>query len=283
MNIVPVAAMVVAGLALGGCASIIPSFDIPKGPSGAPTVKSIRLRVVCELEEIAMGTELEQNVSDLEDVDVSVQLTLDVTDDGALAPTFNYTAGVFSFGTGFKLEQSREQNFTEWLFYNMREIKKRAQTDSGWKKNCEQPIDTNLSGRLGLRESFDLAMTANPDLNWKETGTSGVFGGYVTFIVKQDLTATGPTWSLTHFKGPGAFGTLSDDHNDKLFFAFTKGSGTIQNKSTTAVKVSKVTAKATRETKVAREIAKSQGIAFISNLIQTQLGVSLGSINQSLH
>lgn len=215
---------------LGGCASVIPFYDIPLDKtSGKPTVRSIIERIYCELEDISEKSELEGYLSDAYDVQAGIEINLTVTDDGTLSPSFIGTSGVFSFTSGFKLEQSRAQNFTEQLFFSMRGIKrsidtlkKTADYDDARKK-CRSVADTNLSGKLGLKEAFDLAITSGTHLDWTTKAPTGVFGGSITFVVDKEITSTGPTWKLVNFSGPGSFFTASNKNTDKLTFAFVRG------------------------------------------------------------
>ena len=122
---------------------------------------------------------------------------------------------------------SREQYFTEKLYFSMRELAREVykykNTDQDPTK-CSTDLDTNLAGDLGLQSTVDLAITS-PYLNiaTKLSGTDGAFGGYVNFVVTKNLNMVGPTWVLKHFKGPGSLGSLSEVNNDKLIFAFARG------------------------------------------------------------
>ena len=211
-----------AAWALTGCATVVPSFDIASNEAG-PTVKSIEREIECELDDIVKnGKDFDNFLVSAHDVGVSILLNLDVTDDGALAPTFSYTAGAFLFGGGASFEQSREQNFQQELFYSLAE--RRALPDFPEPRVCGKLPDTNLSGDLGLKKAWNLAITGITSTNWKSTGVNGgSFGGAVTFNVKKNLTATGPTWTLTHFTGPGPFLTASETNVDSLTFAFVQG------------------------------------------------------------
>ena len=214
--------VIAVGCGLSGCATVVPQFDIPHNEAG-PTVNSIRREVECELDEIVKSDKgLDSFLASAHDVGVAILLNLDVTDDGALAPTYSYMSGVVSFAGGASFEQSRDQNFQQVLFYSLSE----RQALKGFPESriCGQSPDTNLSGDLGLRESWDLALTALTYTHWTSAQVNGgAFGGTVSFIVKKQLTATGPTWTLTHFKGPGSFLTAYETNVDKLTFAFVQG------------------------------------------------------------
>lgn len=164
---------------------------------------------------------------------VAVQLSLTVNDDGSLAPSFIYSNGLFSIEAGARFEQSREQNVTQKLIYSLRamqeEMIKAKKLSQKLHREidpfaCPTIVDTNLAGDLGIVETVHMALT-NPDLNQgAKLSDDGAFGGYVTFVVTKNLNSVGPTWTLTHFKGPGPLAGLSEINTDKVTFAFAKRS-----------------------------------------------------------
>jgi hypothetical protein len=143
----------------------------------------------------------------------------------------------FALGTTATLSESRDQNFTENLKYSVRNIYdewKSAQAIIGYSSfhyDCPT-ADTNLSGDLGLRSFVDLA-ALSPGLLEDQAGggaqasggaqakgaatgsqpkdaakgnqapsvPNGVFGGSITFLITKGVSAAGPTWTLTRFKG----------------------------------------------------------------------------------
>ncbi|WP_439407951.1 hypothetical protein ACNJX9_04525 [Bradyrhizobium sp. DASA03076] len=215
---------------LPGCAGIVPSYDIPRDPhSGAPTVSSIVRRVTCELANlIAPGAPHEFELLTGQ-YDVAVQLDLTVNDTGGLAPSASYLNGPFTFSAGAKLEQSREQFFSEKLFFSLldlrdevedNEIEYREGKVNSKITDCASYADTNLAGDLGIRQAVDLALGSNYLKTTAKASDQGAFGGYINFIVTKNVNAVGPTWTLTHFTGPGGLGSLSEVNTDKLTFAF---------------------------------------------------------------
>ena len=220
--------VIILAVMLGGCATVIPPYDIPSDEAG-PTVASIVSRITCELAETLYESEENYQIIIANDMDVALQLNLTVDDTGGLAPTFTYTKLPFSFNAGAVLSQSREQNFTAKYYYSMRELDEEFKgfKDRGANlaKKCAENVDTNLAGKLGLRETYDLAKTSSQHLQWnaKLSGTDGAFGGYVNFLVTKNLNMVGPTWTLTHFKGPGNLASVSEINTDKIAFAFAQG------------------------------------------------------------
>lgn len=208
----------------GGCASIVPPFDIPYETTATgenePTVSSIVRRVQCELIEIAgdKGTELNRLLIAEQDIQALVELSLSVTQDGKLAPTFSFIGAPFNFGTGFSHERSREQNFTTYLTFSLEALSR-----TPWDPVCNAPADTNLAGTLGLKQMFRLAKTSGSFQQWSQKGSFGAFGGSITFTVDSQLSPTGPTYKFTTFEGPGPLLTASNKNVDKLTFGFIRG------------------------------------------------------------
>jgi hypothetical protein len=60
-------------------------------------------------------------------------------------------------------------------------------------------------------------------LDTTATGANKIFGGTIQFLVTKNFNATGPTWSLVHFKGPGGLGALSQVNTDKIVLSFAQG------------------------------------------------------------
>jgi hypothetical protein len=231
-----VAPLGISLLALSGCYDISDLDVAAEAPSREgyyrPSVESIVQRLKCELAPLADKT---RDINLMQGDWVAVaQLTLDVVDDGSLAPTFGYTNGLFSFGGGAKLDISREQNVVVDLSFSMKLIANEIEIERrgierghigavGTPRFACPGVDTNLSGQLGLTSTADMAYRAEfLNRNVAATANTGIFGGYVQFIVTKNLNAVGPTWTLKHFKGPGGFGGISQVNTDKVVFAFAQ-------------------------------------------------------------
>jgi hypothetical protein len=214
---------------LAGCAGIVPTYDIPRDSTGAPTVSSIVRRVTCELANlVAPGASHEFELLTGQ-YDVAVQLDLTVNDTGGLAPSVSYLNGPFTFGAAAKLEQSREQFFSEKLFFSLLDLRDQVEdSEIAYREgrinskitDCAEYADTNLAGDLGIRQAVDLALGSNYLQTTAKASDQGAFGGYINFLVTKNVNAVGPTWTLTHFTGPGGLGSLSEVNTDKLTFAF---------------------------------------------------------------
>jgi len=149
-------------------------------------------------------------------------LSLDVNDTGGLAPSLNFPYGNFAFNVGANLNQSREDSLNINLTYSMRDLAHRWDQDRNL-STCPE-IDTNLAGNLGLKRIVTSALET-PDMVEKAdlSPTGGEFSGLVNFTLTRSLNSTGPTWTLTHFVGPGNLASVSRVNNDKLSFGFAVG------------------------------------------------------------
>jgi hypothetical protein len=222
-------AAVVSLLILPACSNVS-RFDVPQTEHG-PSVASIVNRLRCELGYLARDEYPHSTALLAGDFVVAVQLNLTVNDDGSLAPSFTYTNGLFSFNAGARLEASREQNYTQNLIFSIRQMQQEilafAKARLPDPYPCNGAIDTELAGDLGIRSAVDMAFTTpNNNFGAKLSGTSGAFGGYVTFTITKNLNGVGPTWTLSHFKGPGNLAGLSEVNTDKLVFAFAQSGAT---------------------------------------------------------
>lgn len=228
-----ISAIMLSAFCLGACATVVPEPDLPKDPAtGLPTLETVTQRITCELAQTLYASDRNYKVLMSNDVDVAMQLSLTVNDTGSLMPSLTYLdLPTFSFNVGANLTKSREQNYFQKLYFSMREldqeIRYRKQAlGQDLTRNCPQ-VDTNLAGELGLRKSFELAMTSLDRLQWQDvklSASDGSFGGYVNFAVTKNFNNVGPTWTLTHFKGPGGLAGISEVNTDRITFAFARGS-----------------------------------------------------------
>lgn len=215
---------------VSACASVVPAFDIPRDAvTNEPTVATIVNRVTCELARLVApdGDYAGELVTG--QYEVGIQLDLTVNDTGGLAPTFSYMKPSFNFLGNAKFEQSREQYFSQKLFYSLMDLKDEVEeSEKRFRRgeivrrltDCPTEIDTNLSGDLGLRQAVVLAFNSDYlNVNAK-MADKGAFGGSVNFTVTKNITGVGPTWILSRFKGPGGLASLSEVNTDKLTFAF---------------------------------------------------------------
>jgi hypothetical protein len=215
----------VAALALDACA-YPPPFDIAT-VNGEQTVTPIVKRIECELLDTVRDEYNHREFLIQGDYDVIVNLSLDVTDRAGLSPTVSYLnpVAMFTFGGSANLNGSRDQNFS----WNLKQFSLREMY-TGWKYDHRYPYcdltaviplgGIPLEGDLGIRERIATLAALSPDL---EQSGQQQFGGSVEFVITKAITALGPTWTLTHFVGPGPLGSASRVNNDKVTFAFATG------------------------------------------------------------
>jgi len=227
----PVAAPMIAAL-LSGCASVSPNFDLPVGENDVPLTKPIVERIQCELldmvREDGPSPFIYHEVLITNDYEVAMSLSLDVTDNGSLSPTFTLPYGAFGFAAGAKLSSSRDNNLSIPLYFNFRSLL--AKYLNGKKDLAVCPeISTTLAGDLGLKKAVAAALATHgrvnkPGVAEKDASdSSGEFSGYVSFAVDKGLAGVGPTWTVTHFTGPGGLAAADEMNTDKLSFGFAKG------------------------------------------------------------
>jgi hypothetical protein len=235
-NMTPQKILLISGiLACGGC-SYVPNYDVPIDSDGRPTVATIVWRIECELTEMVADIDDRRDVKSFNNkflregnYDVEATLSVEVDDSGGLAPALTsivpYGAAATSLGLGAtaNLSASRDQTFTENLRFNMTKIYAKWQNNKG-RQVCP-PQDTPLSGDLGLSNLVAMAADSEPaGLNHIDTSQNlagkGAFGGSVQFLITKGVSAAGPTWMLTHFKGPGGLASFSRVNTDKLTIAF---------------------------------------------------------------
>jgi hypothetical protein len=209
-----------------GCAETPSHFDVPYSKSGVPLANSIVQRIRCELAELVrddIKPTYNRRPTLLEyDYHASMLLSLDANETGSLTPSLNFPYSVVSFNVTPSLKTSRQDQINYNLKYSMRDIYDQ------WRKNpasfaCPDP-NTNLAGNLGIREKVSSALNLD-DLAYTTEAqpTGGIFSGIINFTATKSINQAGPTWTLTHFTGPGAFLSASQVNTDKLTFGFAGG------------------------------------------------------------
>lgn len=214
-------ALLAAGLALAGCGA--PQFMVASR-EGTPTVMDIVQRINCELADLVgndpdFGRHRQRFL--VGDYHVAVAISLVVTETGELAPNFNVPVPPqFAFNVGMRLMRQREQTHMQNLYFSMVEIESRLRR-APEALRCPRD-DGNLSGDLGIRQTALMGMGAPgtataPNIG---PGLGGEFGGNVSFVLTRNLNSVGPTWTLTHFRGPGSMGSLGRTDTNRVYFAF---------------------------------------------------------------
>jgi hypothetical protein len=222
---------------LVGCATFVPKFDTPYYENGAPSTATITREIECELYNLVRNDvppEMRYKFRDdllTHNYQIAMLLNLDVTDTGGVAPSFNVPVNsVLAVNAAAELQQAREDSLGLNLNYSLLDdlyLAPRAKkailatcpvgAPAGW-------VDTNLAGNLGIQEKVTGALlTADAAASTAApTATSGEFMGVIHFTLTRNINAVGPTWTLTHFKGPGNFLSASRVNIDTLSFAFAE-------------------------------------------------------------
>ncbi len=210
----------------GACMSTPAPFDVPYSRSGTPLVNSIVRRINCELVELVRDDikPLYRRRDTLLrfDYHAAMLLTIDSNETGAIAPSFSFPHAAFSFVVAPSYKQSREDQRGYFLNFSFNDIYDDWRADPK-KYMCPDP-DTDLAGDLGLRETVSSALNLE-ELAYTTTvtPTTGIFNGFVNFTATKSIDRIGPTWTLTHFSGPGPLLSGSIVTNNKLAFGFAGG------------------------------------------------------------
>jgi len=141
---------------------------------------------------------------------------------------------------GFKLDSQAHRVYSETVNFTVA-----AMSDD--KNSCEKRrAGISLNGKLGIEEVIDMAFgsidpddqgidlpdTAAEDTSSRKGGGSkAAFGTSLEFSLLGGITASGVTFTLVHFKGPGRLfsGQRSDTHKVTISFARTKQDAMLQN------------------------------------------------------
>src|SRR5437764_10337261 len=89
-------AMTLCASVLSGCATVVPKFDVPYYPNGAPSTATITREIECELYDLVRNDVPEEQrykhrgVLLTHNYQVAMLVNLDVTDTGGLAPSANF-------------------------------------------------------------------------------------------------------------------------------------------------------------------------------------------------
>jgi hypothetical protein len=235
-------AAVLAAAFLAGCAGP-PRFarvDEAPGMDGAPDMEAVVRHVQCELldllDEADKAPAGPLGRLRAGDYVAYASLTLDVVAKEGVTPSLAYitpfsTAGTQrSFGLGGELSGERHRNMTQTFTFL---LKKPSSPPAS--PGCPE-LQSRLRGDLGLRQVVLEGLKSSqaqvlPFLNGEDPDVTAAgltgdtipnFGSTVEFTVVYGLNFT-PTWTLTHFNGPAADGSLlnaSREVKDSLTIAF---------------------------------------------------------------
>jgi len=204
---------------MSSCASV-PSFNHPLGSPSAklsPTVADLVQHIQCEIlaAKGKLGTDALKNNRYI----AFAQLTVDITNFQGSAPQLNYitpyTAPMtnLTYTIGGQLSGTQHRNITQSFTIDITDAQANA---AGI---CSADIKSGrLSGDLGLDavigdglahvNSSDFGVFPVPQADAAKLSSTvlPVFGSTVDFTIVYGINNVGPTWTLTHFKGPGGGG-----------------------------------------------------------------------------
>jgi hypothetical protein len=151
-----------------------------------------------------------------------LSLTLQVDDNVGLTPTLSFfdPSASFTFGASGTLRGARQRIYSESLDLDVASLKRR---------NCAQlPAAFDLSGSLGIVDAVDLGLGSIGNDDQAKFAKDKAFGQTIQFAVTKNVSGVGPTWTLTHFVGPGGlFGAERVDTN-QLVISFAPGTVVVQ-------------------------------------------------------
>lgn len=231
-----------------GCTSL-PSFErlgsYKSEADVGPTVSDLVTHIQCEIRDALLDPD--HRFDDLrESLYVTyASLTLDVTNTQGLSPTLNFINPLATEGTNVTLNlgaqlsgtQHRDINETFTLVIDS-DSEEMARLASEAVANRCKPLSSprGLRGNLGIKEILAAGIRQNtnelnifpvPKPEDSEAGKVALsgslipnFGYTIDFTIVYGLSG-GPTWTLTHFNGPGdSFANYQRTVKDTLFISF---------------------------------------------------------------
>ena len=213
----------VVGLCLGGCGNVpAPDYFVPARTEPAPGtpdstqvhVDDLVKHIECEFVNSAHMPKLLANPDPKRQAEVpiyvaQVTLTLKVEDNGGLSPSLSFIApSSFAYGLNGNLNLNRQRTFTTSYFVNLNKLL----ADPAVTGRCNavghsMPTVPSLSGDLGIDGIVVASLATRShyrdyEKSDKSPSNYPSFGTTVQFLLTASLD-TGPSWSLTNFKGPG--------------------------------------------------------------------------------
>src|SRR5437867_6440973 len=252
------ALVLIASFITAGCATT-PSFDKLTGVTPKTIVDVIECEIIAAKKKNAIKVARDLNlirmgrlprtypIRDLKKFVAVAELTLQVDAQATLLPSFTQTDIISktftrAFDYGVKLDSQSHRVYSETVNFTVV-----AMSDD--KNSCEQRrAGISLNGKLGIEEVVDMAFgSIDPDdqgIDLPDTppddggsssrrggGSKAAFGTSLEFSLLAGVAASGVTFTLVHFKGPGRLfsGQRSDTHKVTISFARTKQDAMLQN------------------------------------------------------
>lgn len=258
-------------LSQAACMTTPAPYDLPYNRNGTPLVNSIVRRINCELALMVREDRVPRyrrwQTLLRYDYRAAMLLTIDSNETGAIAPVFNFPHTGFAFSVAPSYKHSREDQMGYFLSFSFVDILEDLR-DNPDKYECPSR-DTDLAGDLGLEETVSSALNLE-ELTYtdKVTPTGGVFNGFVTFSATKSIDRIGPTWTLTHFNGPGPLLSGSIATTNKLAFGFA--GGPLANKGRARLAANKVVTTARADQALGQALANDANtqLTAIRNLLR---------------
>jgi len=247
-----------ASLVTSGCATM-PHFERITGVTPKTIVDVIECEIIAAKRKNTIKVAREQSliragklprtypIRDLKKFVAVAELTLQVDEQATLVPSFTQTDIISksftrAFDWGVRLDSQSHRVYSETVNFSIL-----AMSDD--KNSCEhRRVGLSLNGKLGIEEVIDMAFgSIDPDdqgidlpegstevgdgSSRKGGGSKAAFGTSLEFDLLGGITASGVTFTLVHFKGPGKFFATqrSDTHKVTISFGRTKQDAMIQN------------------------------------------------------
>jgi hypothetical protein len=270
-----------------GCATT-PRFEKVTGVTPKTIVDTLECEIIAAKKKNAINVARDLNlirmgrlpkthpIRDLRDYVAVAELTLQVDEEATLVPAFTQTDIITktftrAFDWGVKVDSQSHRVYSETINFTVASM-------SDAKNSCEQRrAGISLNGKLGVEEVVNMAFgSIDPEDEGIELpegavdstpsgrtggGSKGAFGTSLEFDLLGAITASGPTFTLVHFKGPGKlFATQrADTHKITISFASIKKGGGV--------------ARATDNARIQNLLINNETLpAAISRKLQMQLG-----------
>ena len=218
--------VLLAATTISSCAA--PRFAVEYN-EGRPTIATIVQRIECELVELVkhdnIGSYGYKRFLANPDYVAAMDLTLEVTDTGALTPSINFpNAGSnLAINAGFNFTRTRKHTFTRKLRYSFYQLHKNWAESGGKYGKCPEGNNYDLEGELGIKQMVAMQFSAPQTATSSLVEDKGEFGGSIAFTIEKNVNSAGPTWTLTNFVGPGNLAKVARKSQNKLDIAFAKG------------------------------------------------------------
>ena len=212
--------ILLSALIASGCVRL-PEFETRTGVTPKSIIDVIECELIASRSSFAkLKTEKWTAVADL---------YLQVDEQATLSPTFAHTDVVSASLTraldwGLKFDTQAQRVYTETVEFA---IEKLRDPGGGCAKLAK---GISLNGDLGLAEVIGNAFGSldGPSDDGKDFRTDakkgGSFGTTIQFVIIKNLNG-GPTWTLSHFKGPGKLFSTQRTDTHKVSISFARGQG----------------------------------------------------------